>query len=111
MDKELLLVTDETFDAEVIRSALPVIVDFYADWCAPCHTAEPLLVELSRTLEGRVKFAKVNVDDSGAVARSFGIHSLPTYVFLQGGRERGREIGLLDPVELRSTLKRHFSFA
>ena len=107
----LLLVTDDTFDAEVIRSRLPVVVDFYADWCAPCRTAEPILVELSKSLAGKVKFAKVNVDDSDAVARSFGIHSIPTYVFVDGGREQGREIGVVDATEFRSILKRYFAFA
>ena len=106
---ELLRVTEETFDAEVIRSRLPVVVDFYADWCAPCHAAEPILLELSKNLAGRVKFAKVNVDDSGAVARSFGIHSIPTYVFVDDGKEMGREIGLLGAAEFRSVLKKHFT--
>lgn len=107
----LLVVTDESFDAEVIRSPLPVVVDFYADWCGPCRAAEPILVELSHSLAGRVKFARVNVDDSDGVTRSFGIHSLPTYLFVDRGRERGREIGPVDPAEFRSILKRYFSFA
>jgi thioredoxin 1 len=107
----LLLVTDETFEAEVIRSPLPVVVDFYADWCGPCRVAEPVLEELSSTLAGRVKFAKVNVDDCDATTRSFGIHSIPTYLFLESGREKGREIGVLGSSnEFRSILKRYFTF-
>jgi len=111
MESGLLLVNDETFEAEVIRSPLPVVVDFYTDWCGPCRLAEPLLVELSRSLEGRVKFAKVNADDSGDVVRSFGIRSIPTYVFVKGGRERGREVGALGATEFRSVLRRFFDFA
>jgi thioredoxin 1 len=107
----LLVVTDETFEQEVIKSQLPVVVDFYADWCGPCKTAEPVLLELSKSLIGRVKFAKVNVDDSDGVTRSFGIHSIPTYLFVDQGREKGREIGPVDAVEFRSILKRYFSFA
>ncbi len=108
----VVLVTDETFDREVIRSSLPVVVDFYADWCAPCRTAEPVLEQLSESLKGRVKFAKVNVDESDQVARSYGIHSIPTYVFVEQGREKGREIGALGgATEFRSVLKRYFSFA
>jgi thioredoxin 1 len=107
-----ILVTDETFEDEVIRSALPVVVDFYADWCAPCRSAEPVLEELSSTLAGRVKFAKVNVDESDAVTRSFGIHSIPTYLFVERGLEKGREIGAVaGPAEFRSVLKRYFAFA
>ncbi len=107
----VIVVTDETFDSEVIRSPLPVVVDFYADWCAPCRTAEPVLAELSRTLAGRVKFTRVNVDDSNSVTRSFGIHSLPTYLFVDRGRERGREIGPVGATEFRSILRRYFDFA
>jgi thioredoxin 1 len=107
----LILVTDETFDHEVIRSALPVVVDFYADWCAPCKTVEPILLELSASLSGKIKFTKINVDDSDRVTRSFGIHSIPTYLFVDHGREKGREVGPVGPIEFRSILKRHFSFA
>jgi thioredoxin 1 len=105
------MVTDETFDREVLHSTLPVVVDFYADWCAPCKIAEPILRQLSSVLEGRVKFAKVNVDESDSVSRSFGIHSIPTYLFLDRGQERGREIGAFDAAEFRTILKRYFTFA
>ncbi|MGA8302134.1 MAG: thioredoxin domain-containing protein [Thermoplasmata archaeon] len=106
---EPIHVNDETFELEVIRSPLPVVVDFYADWCAPCRTTEPVFRDLSERLAGRVKFAKVNVDEAAWVTRSYGIHSIPTYLFLRQGHERGREVGPVDPVEFRSILKRHFS--
>lgn len=107
----LLLVTDETFEREVIRSPLPVVVDFYADWCGPCRTAEPMLLQLSESLAGKVKFTRVNVDDSEQVTRSFGVHALPTYLFVEKGRERRREIGPVGPTEFRTILKRYFEFA
>jgi thioredoxin 1 len=109
-DSGIVLVTDETFEAEVIRSPLPVVVDFYADWCAPCRSVAPLLRELSLSFRNLVKFAKVNVDDADSVTRSFGIHSIPTYLFVDGGRERGREIGVVNPTEFRTILRRYFSF-
>ncbi|MCI4368064.1 MAG: thioredoxin [Thermoplasmata archaeon] len=107
---ELIVVTDETFDVEVIRSRLPVVVDFYADWCGPCRTVEPVLRELSKSLNGRVKFAKVNVDDSDRVTRSFGIHSIPTYLFVDHGREQGRQVGPVGPTEFRTIMSKYFSF-
>lgn len=107
----LVLVTDANFDREVIRSALPVVVDFTAEWCAPCRITEPMLRELSIKLDGRVKFAKVDVDDADAVTRTYGIHSIPTYLFVQAGQEKGREIGPVEPTEFRSVLKRYFDFA
>jgi len=105
---ELVQVDDATFEAEVIRSRVPVVVDFYADWSAPCRGEESVLVELSNRWSGRVKFAKVNVDEASVVTRSYGIHSIPTYLFVAAGTERGREVGPLDPVAFRATLKRYF---
>jgi thioredoxin 1 len=101
-------VTDQTFEDEVIRSALPVVVDFYADWSIPCRRAEPAIVDLSSRLAGRVRFARANIDDSARVASSYGIHAVPTYLFVAAGQERGREVGPLSAVELRATLRRHF---
>ncbi|MCI4334104.1 MAG: thioredoxin domain-containing protein [Thermoplasmata archaeon] len=106
----LVHVTDDTFETEVLKSPLPVLVDFYADWCAPCKAAEPVLVQLSLNLSGRVKFTKVNVDESGSLTRSYGIHSIPTYLFVEKGQERGRELALSAPTEFRTVLKRYFSF-
>lgn len=108
---EPVRVTDATFDAEVVHSQLPVVVDFYADWCAPCRITEPMLRELSAKLAGRVKFTKVNVDEASDVARSYGIHSIPTFLFLEAGHEKGREVGLIGPVEFRTMLRRHFASA
>jgi thioredoxin 1 len=109
-EESLLYVTDDTFETEVIRSALPVVVDFYADWCVPCRTAEPVLSKLAQNLLGKVKFAKVNVDESGNVTRSYGITSIPTYLFVEEGKERGRELGIVAPAEFRTVLKRYFDF-
>jgi thioredoxin 1 len=104
-----VVVNDATFELEVIRSELPVVVDFYAEWCQPCRITEPMLRDLSARLAGRVKFATVNVDEAAQVTRSYGIHSIPTYVFVQSGQERGREVGPVGPVEFRSILKRAFA--
>jgi len=105
----MVRVDDTTFEAEVIRSPLPVVVDFYADWCAPCRIVQPTLQELALSLSGRVKFAQVNVDEAEVVTRSFGIHAIPTYLFIESGTEKGREVGPIDPVAFRAILKRHFA--
>jgi thioredoxin 1 len=104
-----VVVNDATFETEVIRSVLPVVVDFYADWCAPCRVTEPMVRDLSARLAGRVKFATVNVDDAAGITRSYGIHSIPTFVFVEDGHERGREVGPVGPLEFRSILKRVFA--
>ena len=108
---EPIRVTDATFEREVIRSSIPVVVDFYADWCAPCRVAEPLLRDLSAQLAGRVKIARVNVDEAALVTRSYGIHMLPTYVFVQAGQEKGREVGSVDLVAFREGVRKYFSKA
>jgi thioredoxin 1 len=107
--EEPVRVTDATFETEGIRSPLPVVVDFYADWCVPCRVTEPVFVDLAYRLAGRVKFAKVNIDDAASVTRSYGIHSIPTYVFVESGQEKGREVGPVGPVEFRSILRRYFA--
>lgn len=101
-------VTDATFDAEVVRSPVPVVVDFYADWCAPCRVTEPVIRDLSEKMAGRIKFTKVNVDEASSVARSYGIHAIPTFLFVEDGHERGRAVGPIGPVEFRAMLRRHF---
>ncbi len=106
---EPVRVTDQTFESEVIHSPIPVVVDFYADWSVPCRLTEPIFVALSNRLAGRVKFAKVNIDDAAGVTRSYGIHAVPTYLFLQAGQEKGREVGPLESVAFRATLKRCFA--
>jgi len=108
---EPIRVTDATFEREVIRSPLPVVVDFYADWCAPCRVADPVLRDLSVQLAGRVKFAKVNIDEAALVTRSYGIHSIPTYVFVQSGQEKGREVGSVDPAMFRQIVRKYFAKA
>jgi thioredoxin 1 len=105
----MVRVDDATFEVEVIRSPLPVVVDFYADWCAPCRIIQPTLKELASRLTGRVKFAQVNVDEAEVVTRSFGIHAIPTYLFVESGTEKGREVGPIDPVAFRAVLRRYFA--
>ncbi len=107
--RDLIPVDDSTFEAEVIRCRLPVVVDFYANWCAPCRVVEPTLRELSIRLAGRIKFTKVNVDEAEVVTRSYGIHAIPTYLFVESGTERGREIGPIDPVAFRVILRKYFA--
>jgi thioredoxin 1 len=107
--KTVQQLSEKDFEKEVLKSETPALVDFYADWCAPCRVTAPVLRDLSERLAGRVKFAKVNVDEAALVTRSYGIHSIPTYLFVRQGNERGREIGPVDPVSFRAILKRHFS--
>ena len=91
--KATIQVTQQNFDAEVLQSALPVIVDFYADWCGPCKMIAPALEEIATELTGRVKIAKVNVDEEGALAQRYHVQSLPTLLYFQNGEVVNQVIG------------------
>lgn len=78
-------VTDATFDAEVLGSAVPVVVDYWAEWCGPCRVLNPVLDELAVTYEGRVAFVAVNADENPGLVERFGIVSLPTLQFYAAG--------------------------
>ncbi len=85
-------VTDSTFEQDVLKSSLPVLVDFYADWCGPCKMAEPVLVELSDSYKDKVLIVKVNVDEN-QIAGKYGVMSIPTTILFKGGNEIGRQVG------------------
>lgn len=86
-------ITDSTFKEEVLDSEVPVVVDFWAEWCVPCKVIEPIVEELSSEYEGRAKFAKMNVDTDQEVAASFGIRSIPMLLFFKGGELADQIIG------------------
>lgn len=81
-----VILTDDTFEAEVLKSDKPVIVDFWAEWCQPCKMLEPIINELASEYEGRVKFAKMNVDENTQIPSSFGIMSIPTVMIFKEGK-------------------------
>jgi thioredoxin len=99
-------VTDATFAAEVERSPLPVLVDAWAPWCGPCRTIAPMVDELAAELAGRVRVAKLNVDENPATASRFGLRSIPTLLVVRGGREVDRMIGVRSKGEIASRLQR-----
>lgn len=89
------LVNDQNFDAEVVKSDIPVMVDFFADWCGPCKMLMPTVEELASEWEGKVKIVKVNVDESPETAQNYGVMSIPTLLFVSGGEEKDRVTGAL----------------
>ncbi len=77
--------TRENFDKEVINSDIPVMIDFYADWCGPCRMMMPIVEEMAEKYEGRVKIGKVNTDEQPALAAKFGVMSIPSFFFIKNG--------------------------
>jgi thioredoxin 1 len=91
---EVLAVNERNFDKEVLGSEIPVLVDFWAVWCGPCRMVAPIVEELAREYDGRVKVANLNVDDERALAQKYGIQSIPTLMFFKGGSPAGQIIGV-----------------
>ena len=99
-------VTDATFAAEVERSPLPVLLDLWAPWCGPCHMIAPVLEELAAETAGRVRVAKLNVDENPATASRFNVSSIPSLLILKEGREIDRIVGVQPKPEIARRLQR-----
>jgi thioredoxin 1 len=86
-------VSDATFESEVLKSAEPVVVDFWAEWCGPCRMIAPALEEISGAMNGKVKIVKLNVDENPAVATKYGVMSIPTLMIFKDGQLASRQVG------------------
>lgn len=95
------LVTDQTFEVEVLQSALPVFVDFWAPWCGPCRMVAPIVEELAGEYAGRIKFAKVDTDQNPGIAGALGIQSIPTLALFHGNKVLDYRIGVVPRDEFR----------
>jgi thioredoxin 2 len=99
-------ITDATFAAEVERSPLPVLLDLWAPWCGPCHVLAPVVDALAAEMAGRVRVAKLNVDENPATAARFNVQGIPTLLVLKGGREIDRIVGVQPKDEIARRLER-----
>lgn len=98
-------ITDDNFEEEVKNSNIPVLVDFYADWCGPCKMMAPLVAQLADTYEGKCKVGKCNTDENSALTREFKIMSIPTFIFFKDGKPVETSIGAVSKNELESKIK------
>ena len=100
-------VTDDTFEAEVIQSDMPAIVDFWAPWCAPCYMIAPILEEIAEEYDGQLKVTKLDVDQNPQVATQFGIMSIPTMILFKEGEAVERLIGYMPKERLMERITPH----
>jgi len=98
------IVTDATFKAEVLASELPVLVDFWAEWCAPCHRLAPVLDELSEEYDGRARIVKLDSDENPETTREYGVMSMPTLIVFRGGQVVSQVIGAHPKAKLRALI-------
>ncbi|MCX6561561.1 MAG: thioredoxin [Candidatus Aminicenantes bacterium] len=99
-------VREASFDAEVLRSDIPVVVDFWAPWCGPCRMMAPVLEAASERWAGRVKFAKLDTDENGSTASRHAIMAIPTLIVFEKGTEKDRAVGFVPAAQLDDWLKR-----
>ena len=100
-----IILTNENFDAEVLQSDVPVLVDFWATWCGPCKMIAPIVAEIAQENEGRIKVGKVNVDEQQRLVIRFGISSIPTLLVFKNGELVNKAVGYMSKEELLGLIK------
>ena len=100
-------ISDATFEAEVLKSTTPVLVDYWAEWCGPCKMIAPILDEVSKDYSGRLQIAKMNVDENREVPGKYGIRGIPTLMLFKGGELAATKVGALSKAQLTAFLDGH----
>ena len=96
--------TDGNFDSEVVKSGVPVLVDFWAEWCGPCRLMGPILDEIAPAYAGKLKIGKVNVDENQDTPSKFGIMNIPTMILFKNGKEAERIVGAMSKADLQKKI-------
>ena len=101
---DVLAVSDDTFEREVLQSSTPVLVDFWAPWCGPCRAIAPVVEELAREYDGKLKVVKMNVDDNPGTPNKYGVRGIPTLLLIEGGQVKEQLVGAQPKARLVSAI-------
>ena len=101
----VLKITGEKFQAAVLKSDKPVLIDFYADWCGPCRMMAPIVDQIAEEMADKIKVGKVNVDENQELAMEYGVMSIPTIVIIENGEVKNTLVGVRDKNEIKEMLK------
>lgn len=107
MSEHIHYVTDATFDDEVTQAALPVLVDYWAEWCGPCRMIAPILDEIAKEYAGRLTVAKLNVDENQQTPQKFGVRGIPTLMLFKNGNIEATKVGALSKSQLTAFIDSH----
>ncbi len=100
---------DENFKKEILDSKLPCLVDFWAEWCGPCRRVGPVVEEIAKEFEGKIKVGKLDVAEGGKTASSYGVMSIPTLMFFKDGQVIEQIVGVVNKAELKSKVEEHLA--
>ena len=107
MSEKISNLTTDTFKAAITSSTTPVLVDFWAPWCGPCKAIAPILEEIATEFDGKLKIAKVNIDENDAISVEYGVRAIPTMILFKGGQAAETLVGMMSKAALKAKLAAH----
>jgi thioredoxin 1 len=107
MSTPIIAVSDDSFEKDVMNAQLPVLVDFWAEWCGPCKMIAPILDDIAKTYEGRLTIAKINIDDNAQTPQKFGVRGIPTLMLFKNGELESTKVGAISKSQLTAFLDSH----